>query len=55
MSKKDILFSLMLGVLIGATIAMLGTAIITQSVLAGVCTVFNAVALILFAIWMKKE
>lgn len=55
MSKKDIIFSLMLGFLIASTLLMLLISILDRNVMVGMGTVLNAVALVLFAVWIKLK
>lgn len=53
MSKKDFAFSVMLGFFIMATLLNLIISIVTGDIMVWMCTVLNAVALILFIIWNK--
>lgn len=53
MSKKDFVFSVMLGFFIMATLLNLIISIVTGEVMVWMCTVLNTVALILFIIWNK--
>ena len=53
MSKKDFVFSVMLGFFIVATLLNLIISIVTGEVMVWMCTVLDAVTLILFIIWNK--
>lgn len=53
MSKKDFVFSVMLGFFIMATLLNLIISIVTGDIMVWMCTVLNAVTLILFIIWNK--
>lgn len=53
MSKKDFVFSVMLGFFIVATILNLIISIVTGDVMVWMCTVLDVVTLILFIIWNK--
>ena len=53
MSKKDFVFSVMLGFFIMATLLNLIISIVTGDIMVGMCTVLDAVTLILFIIWNK--
>ena len=53
MSKKDFVFSVMLGIFIMATILNLIISIVTGDIMVWMCTVLDAVTLILFIIWNK--
>lgn len=53
MSKKDFVFSVMLGFFIMATLLNLIISIVTGDIMVRMCTVLNAVTLILFIIWNK--
>ena len=53
MSKKDFVFSVMLGFFIVATLLNLIISIVTGDVMVWMCTVLDAVTLILFIIWNK--
>ena len=53
MSKKDFVFSVMLGFFIMATLLNLIISIVTGDVMVWMCTVLDAVTLILFIIWNK--
>ena len=55
MSKKDVIFSLMLGFLIASTRLMLMISILNSNIIVGMGTVLNAVALVLFAVWIKLK
>ena len=58
MSKKDFVFSVMLGFFIMATLLNLIISIVTGDIMVWMCTVLDAVTLILFIIWNnlnKKE
>lgn len=53
MSKKDFVFSVMLGFFIVATPLNLIISIVTGDVMVWMCTVLDVVTLILFIIWNK--
>lgn len=53
MSKKDFVFSVMLGFFIMATLLNLIISIVTGDIMVWMCTVLDAVTLILFIIWNK--
>ena len=53
MSKKDFVFSVMLGFFIMATLLNLIISIVTGDIMVWMCTVLDAVTLILFIIWIK--
>lgn len=53
MSKKDFVFSVMLGFFIMATLLNLIISILTGDIMVWMCTVLDAVTLILFIIWNK--
>lgn len=53
MSKKDFVFSVMLGFFIMATLLNLIISIVTGEVMVWMCTVLDVVTLILFIIWNK--
>lgn len=53
MSKKDFVFSVMLGFFIVATLLNLIISIVNGDVMVWMCTVLDAVTLILFIIWNK--
>lgn len=53
MSKKDFVFSVMLGFFIMATLLNLIISIVTGDIMVLMCTVLDAVTLILFIIWNK--
>ncbi len=53
MSKKDFVFSVMLGFFIVATLLNLIISIVTGDVMVWMCTVLDVVTLILFIIWNK--
>ena len=53
MSKKDVVFSVMLGFFIMATLLNLIISIVTGDIMVWMCTVLDAVTLILFIIWNK--
>lgn len=53
MSKKDFVFSVMLGFFIMATLLNLIISIVTGDVMVWMCTVLDVVTLILFIIWNK--
>ncbi len=53
MSKKDFVFSVMLGFFIVATLLNLIISIVTGEVMVWMCTVLDVVTLILFIIWNK--
>lgn len=53
MSKKDFIFSVMLGFFIMATLLNLIISIVTGDIMVWMCTVLDAVTLILFIIWNK--
>ena len=53
MSKKDFVFSVMLGFFIMATLLNLIISIVTVDIMVWMCTVLDAVTLILFIIWNK--
>ena len=53
MSKKDFVFSVMLGFFIMATLLNLIISIVTGDIMVWMCTVLDAVTLILFKIWNK--
>ena len=53
MSKKDFVFSVMLGIFIMATLLNLIISIVTGDIMVWMCTVLDAVTLILFIIWNK--
>ena len=53
MSKKDFVFSVMLGFFIVATLLNLIISIVTGDIMVWMCTVLDAVTLILFIIWNK--
>lgn len=53
MSKKDFVFSVMLGFFIMATLLDLIISIVTGDIMVWMCTVLDAVTLILFIIWNK--
>jgi hypothetical protein len=53
MSKKDFVFSVMLGFFIVATLLNLIISIVTGDVMVWICTVLDIVTLILFIIWNK--
>lgn len=53
MSKKDFVFSVMLGFFIVATLLNLIISIVTRDVMVWMCTVLDVVTLILFIIWNK--
>ena len=53
MSKKDFVFSVMLGFLIAATLLNLIISIVNGSMMVWMCTVINAIALVLFVVWNK--
>lgn len=53
MSKKDFVFSVMLGFFIVATLLNLIISIVTGDVMVWMCTVLDVVTLILFTIWNK--
>ena len=53
MSKKDFVFSVMLGLFIMATLLNLIISIVTGDIMVWMCTVLDAVTLILFIIWNK--
>ncbi|MEE1390203.1 MAG: hypothetical protein U0M00_06700 [Clostridia bacterium] len=53
MSKKDFVFSVMLGFFIVATLLNLIISIVTGDVMVWICTVLDVVTLILFIIWNK--
>lgn len=53
MSKKDFVFSVMLGFFITATLLNLIISIVTGDIMVWMCTVLDAVTLILFIIWNK--
>ena len=53
MSNKDFVFSVMLGFFIMATLLNLIISIVTGDIMVWMCTVLDAVTLILFIIWNK--
>lgn len=53
MSKKDFVFSVMLGFFIVATLLNLIISIVNGDIMVWMCTVLDAVTLILFIIWNK--
>ena len=53
MSKKDFVFSVMLGFFIVATLLNLIISIVTGDVMVWICTVLDVVTLILIIIWNK--
>lgn len=53
MSKKDFVFSVMLGFFIMATLLNLIISIVTGDIMVWMCTVLDSVTLILFIIWNK--
>ena len=53
MSKKDFVFSVMLGFFIMATLLNIIISIVTGDIMVWMCTVLDAVTLILFIIWNK--
>lgn len=53
MSKKDFVFSVMLGFFIMATLLNLIISIVAGDIMVWMCTVLDAVTLILFIIWNK--
>lgn len=53
MSKKDFVFSVMLGFFIMTTLLNLIISIVTGDIMVWMCTVLDAVTLILFIIWNK--
>lgn len=53
MRKKDFVFSVMLGFFIMATLLNLIISIVTGDIMVWMCTVLDAVTLILFIIWNK--
>ena len=53
MSKKDFVFSVMLGFFIMATLLNLIISIVTGDIMVWMCTVLDVAALILFIIWNK--
>ena len=53
MSKKDFVFSVMLGFFIMVTLLNLIISIVTGDIMVWMCTVLDAVTLILFIIWNK--
>ena len=53
MSKKDFVFSVMLGFFIMATLLNLIISIVTGDIMVWMCTVLDDVTLILFIIWNK--
>lgn len=53
MSKKDFVFSVMLGFFIMATLLNLIISIVTGDIMVWMCTVLDVVTLILFIIWNK--
>lgn len=53
MSKKDFVFSVMLGFFIMATLLNLIISIVTGDIMVWMCTVLDAITLILFIIWNK--
>ena len=53
MSKKDFVFSVMLGFFIMATLLNLIISIVTGDIMVWMCTVLDAVTSILFIIWNK--
>ena len=53
MSKKDFVFSVMLGFFIMATLLNLIISIVTGDIMVWMCTVLDAVTLILFITWNK--
>ena len=53
MSKKDFVFSVMLGFFIMATLLNLIISIVTGDIMVWMCTVLDAVTLILIIIWNK--
>lgn len=53
MSKKNFVFSVMLGFFIMATLLNLIISIVTGDIMVWMCTVLDAVTLILFIIWNK--
>ena len=53
MSKKDFVFSVMLGFFIMATLLNLIISIVTGDIMVWMCKVLDAVTLILFIIWNK--
>ena len=53
MSKKDFVFSVMLGFFIVATLLNLIISIVTGDVMVWMCTVLDVVTLILLIIWNK--
>ena len=55
MSKKDFVFSVMLGFFIMATLLNLIISIVTGDIMVWMCTVLDAVTLILFIIWNKHN